>query len=199
MVRPPVSRQGRRRGACESYGTFPEIARKAHCCSDAPPLPPLLDQCRSPWWGGWESRRLILLHQQDSVKIVIAKTESHQQHISIWLLLFFDQPKGQLPPSHHNGVNGTALQLEGGKRKKKTPLPQRTCTNQTLYVLGDRADHFCITAISAALGKTEYGQQGWCGSGGEHLLPMWTKEVWRCVWRMDGSIDGWIDDGCFYK
>lgn len=74
-VQPPVSRQGRR-GACVSYGTFPEIARKAHCCSGAPPLPPRLYQCRSPWSGrgreGWEtslgSSRVILLHQQATVK-----------------------------------------------------------------------------------------------------------------------------------
>lgn len=45
-VRPPVSRQGRR-GACVSYGTFPEIAGKAHCCSGAPPLPPRLYHRRS--------------------------------------------------------------------------------------------------------------------------------------------------------
>lgn len=45
-VQPPVSQQGRR-GPCGSYGTFPEIA---HCCSGAPPLPPRLDQRRSPCW-----------------------------------------------------------------------------------------------------------------------------------------------------
>lgn len=50
-VRPPVSRQGRS-GACVSYGTLPETAREAHCCSAAPPLPELLYQCRSA--RGWE-------------------------------------------------------------------------------------------------------------------------------------------------
>lgn len=49
-VRPPVSRQGRR-GACVSYRTLPETAREAHCCN-APPLPALLYQCRSPCGGG---------------------------------------------------------------------------------------------------------------------------------------------------